>query len=73
VPDGAHNNEILDPIWLNMWKPEYAPGDNTMQGNGTASGGGGCSGVNAAAVFAALILASSAAAVWRRVLKREKL
>jgi hypothetical protein len=44
VPDGHYNDEILDPIWVNMWRPGYAPGDNSMSGNGntgSAAGGGG--------------------------------
>jgi uncharacterized repeat protein (TIGR02543 family) len=55
VPDGDNNNEIVDPIWLNMWRPGYAPGGNTMQGAG-ASSGGGCSGWNGAAFLAVIVL-----------------
>jgi uncharacterized repeat protein (TIGR02543 family) len=57
VPDGANDNEILDPIWVNMWKPGYAPGDNSMTGN-AAKGGGGCT---SGAAFLALAVFAIAA------------
>jgi uncharacterized repeat protein (TIGR02543 family) len=60
VPDGLHDGAIIDPIWVNMWKPGYAPGDNSMQGSGSGAGCGGCAGAHAA-VFP--ILTAIAAAV----------
>jgi uncharacterized repeat protein (TIGR02543 family) len=74
VPDGHHDNRILDPIWLNMWKPGYAPGDNTQQGGGAgtgtgtgADGGGGCASAGRAAPF---LLAALAAALSVRASRR---
>jgi hypothetical protein len=65
VPDGANDERILDPIWLNMWKPDYAPGDNSMSGNVSGSaGGGGCSGTSGVAFLA--LTAFAAAALLRR-------
>jgi uncharacterized repeat protein (TIGR02543 family) len=59
VPDGLNDYEIVDPIWLNMWKPGYAPGGNTEQGSGTGSGG--CA-VSSGAAFIMLIVAVAALA-----------
>jgi uncharacterized repeat protein (TIGR02543 family) len=38
VPDGHYNNKIFDPIWVNKWKPGYAPG-GSMWNAGYVSGG----------------------------------
>jgi hypothetical protein len=70
VPDGRNNGTIVDPIWLNMWKPGFAPGDNSMSGgqsgdSGDGDGSGGCT--SGGAVSLALIaLAGSAALLKRR-------
>jgi uncharacterized repeat protein (TIGR02543 family) len=67
VPDGLHDGRILDPIWLNMWKPGYAPGDNSMTGNGSGSaGGGGCSGWSGMGL-SVLVLASCLALARRKI------
>jgi uncharacterized repeat protein (TIGR02543 family) len=58
VPDGLHDGEIVAPIWLNMWKPGYVPGDNTLQGQSAGTGGGCASGT-----APILLLAVSACAV----------
>jgi uncharacterized repeat protein (TIGR02543 family) len=70
VPDGAHDNEILDPVWLNMWKPGYAPGENSMTGNGSGndssdSGGGGCASASGAASVALVVCLAFTGAVSR--------
>jgi uncharacterized repeat protein (TIGR02543 family) len=66
VPDGLHDGEILDPIWLNMWKPGYAPGGNSMQGSGSGAGGSGCASWNGAVFLALIALAASS------ILKRKR-
>ncbi|MDR0649598.1 MAG: InlB B-repeat-containing protein [Synergistaceae bacterium] len=67
VPDGDNDMNIRDPIWVNTWKPGYAPGDNTMQGQGGSGGsGGGC------ASGAAALLAIAACAAFVRLGGQEK-
>jgi uncharacterized repeat protein (TIGR02543 family) len=63
VPDGSHNGTIVDPIWLNMWRPDYAPSDNS-QGGYSAGSGGGCTSWDGAAVV--LLAAFLAAAVFMK-------
>jgi hypothetical protein len=62
VPDGSHNGTIVDPIWLNMWRPGYAASDNTQQGQNRDGGSGGCTSGSGAAILAAIIIAGFTAA-----------
>jgi uncharacterized repeat protein (TIGR02543 family) len=71
VPDGLHNGWIRDPVWLNAWKPGYAPGDNSMQGQGDsgAGGDGGCATTSGAAFLALALFAAMALARRRRAMR----
>jgi hypothetical protein len=62
VPDGANDNSIVDPIWLNRWKDGSGSYDNSLGGGsrtGTSGGGGGCS-AGAGVALAALLAAGVA-------------